>query len=807
MKQALSILIVLTSVCMAYGQDIESQAIHQDSAVVYEKVYLHIDREYYAPGDTLWFKAYLVSGMTNELEPGYKNVYVQLISPEGAVISNRLLMSVYGTSHGDIALSDSLPAGQYTVRANTEYLENFGEKSYFHKRIWIGRSRIFDKKDSTRIQEPELGEILFFPEGGTLVENTANHVAFKAMGKDGKGMVASGKITDSVGQTVTTFKTSFLGMGQFAFMPKEGEKYYAKIDNHPEYNCQLPVIQENGLALHLEQGEKDIMVSLSRNYKAQGQQTLTLMAKHKGVVLFYKTLSMDGFEQGLRLSKSHFPLGISKITVLNTDMEIVAERLVFVSDGQLTTVKINTDKEEYASMENVALSIEPMLAASDSVISTLSVAVVNEGYFSSGGNTQTIQSYLLLDSDLKGAIESPAQYFVDENSITSAQKLDLLMMVQGWRSYYWDDIIKLAPKDLINWNDAGITISGTMKRLFREKTVAGGKVQLSSFSPLMVEKKETDSLGRFCFDRLFLKNSAEVKLIGVNEKGHKSIEVIPDAQEQRDTLVMPDSINRVLPEIGIPKRYARKNYFKQLAWQKFDPEKGNILLAEVKVSARKRDNVQQVRFYKPNMYMADDSYLITPGDYKYGNVHDFLLKKAELPVDSWVTTTGGNSISQIVYYLDGELKKAIDIKDESPQVLGIPIKNVYQIDVNKTLQAGKYLPGIRAFAYVYTKKFDLSEPSNSSVRGTAIIRVRGFQRPNKFYSPKYTPENIINGIPDYRPTLFWSPEVVVKDRKASIDFFTCDNLSNYVIVVEGISKNGKICFGVKRFTVNKHRDS
>jgi hypothetical protein len=34
--------------------------------------------------------------------------------------------------------------------------------------------------------------------------------------------------------------------------------------------------------------------------------------------------------------------------------------------------------------------------------SNLSIAVVHEDYFSSTGNNQTIESYLLLDSELKG---------------------------------------------------------------------------------------------------------------------------------------------------------------------------------------------------------------------------------------------------------------------------------------------------------------------------------------------------------------------------------------------------------------------
>jgi len=794
-KHFLALLIAVIFFYAGNSQEIDSLINNKDSSIVYEKVCLHIDREYYAPGDTIWFKSYLVSGISNKLEVGFKNVFVQLISPTGKVISNRLLMSVYGTSHGDFALGDSLPAGQYTIRAKTKYQENFNEKSYFHRKIWIARSGYFVTQDSTQNQKTELGEILFFPEGGNLIENTANHVAFKSIDKYGKGITVSGRILNHDNKTIATFKTDFQGMGKFIFMPKEGKEYHVKIDGYPKFNCKIPEIRDDGIAMHCEDETAHILISLARNYKNSGHQTFYLVARHKGLFLFQKTIKLDNFEQGLRISKSLFPLGISKISLLDDKADIVAERLVFISDGQLSSVKINTHKAEYTTREKVELSVEPFLTADDSVTSTLSVAVVDESYFSCGGNTQTIQSYLLLDSELKGAIESPARYFVDEDSITSSQKLDLLMMVQGWRSYYWDEIIENGPNELKNWNDAGITISGTMKRIFRSDKVADGKVKLSSFTPLIVESTKTDSFGHFSFKRLFLKDSAEVILLGENRKGRKNVEIIPDLQAQIDSLVSPDSINRVLTEIGIPMKYVRENYLNQLAWQQFDPEKGSIVLEDIEVKARKIDNPQQVLFYKPSMYLADDSYSISKDDYKYGNVHDFLLNKAELPVGVWRTNKFGAPYSVVQYFLDGEYILGKDIYDDTENVLGLPIKDIYQIDVEKKFKVN--------LVYVYTKKLDLRESSGGSTRGKSIVRVDGFQQPNKFYSPKYTPENIDRIATDYRPTLHWSPNVVVDNGEANLEFFTCDELSNYIVIVEGISENGKICFGATTFKVVK----
>jgi hypothetical protein len=47
-------------------------------------------------------------------------------------------------------------------------------------------------------------------------------------------------------------------------------------------------------------------------------------------------------------------------------------------------------------------------------------------------------------------------------------------------------------------------------------------------------------------------------------------------------------------------------------------------------------------------------------------------------------------------------------------------------------------------------------------------------------------------IPDYRNTLFWNPDLQTrKDGKTEISFFTSDESSDYIIVVEGITSDGK----------------
>ncbi|MBK6285232.1 MAG: hypothetical protein IPF54_23620 [Draconibacterium sp.] len=174
----------ISEVCLAF----ENDSIDTSNSIIYEKVYLHIDRELFAPGDDIWFKSYLVSGINNKLISGYKNIYVQLISDSGKLITSRLLLSKNGTAMGDFQLPLEIDDGTYTIRAFTKYLENFGEKSLFHKKIGMsGSKNSMEITNDDADLKPVNIDVAFLPEGGTFVLNAINHIAFKAIDEKGKG--------------------------------------------------------------------------------------------------------------------------------------------------------------------------------------------------------------------------------------------------------------------------------------------------------------------------------------------------------------------------------------------------------------------------------------------------------------------------------------------------------------------------------------------------------------------------------------------------------------------------------------------
>lgn len=105
-----------------------------------EKVHLHMDKPYYAIGDIIWFKAYVVNAEMNELSGLSKILYVDLINDKDSVKQSLKLPLNLGLAWGDFTLSDSLKEGNYRLRAYTTWMRNFGEEYFFDKTFTIGNS-------------------------------------------------------------------------------------------------------------------------------------------------------------------------------------------------------------------------------------------------------------------------------------------------------------------------------------------------------------------------------------------------------------------------------------------------------------------------------------------------------------------------------------------------------------------------------------------------------------------------------------------------------------------------------------------
>ncbi|PST84736.1 TonB-dependent receptor [Pedobacter yulinensis] len=105
-----------------------------------EKVHLHLDKPYYAVGDDIWFKAYVVDARNGAPTSQSRILYVELINERDSLKQQLKLPMTAGITWGDFKLADSLSEGNYRIRAYTQLMRNMGPDFFFDKTIRIANS-------------------------------------------------------------------------------------------------------------------------------------------------------------------------------------------------------------------------------------------------------------------------------------------------------------------------------------------------------------------------------------------------------------------------------------------------------------------------------------------------------------------------------------------------------------------------------------------------------------------------------------------------------------------------------------------
>ena len=142
-----------------------------------EKIHLHLDKPYYAIGDDIWFKAYVLNTQTMAPSALSKIIYVELINEKDSVKKQLKIPLMSGITWGDFKLTDSLGEGNYRIRAYTNYMRNFSPNFFFDKTIKIGNSwanKVFTKTTYNFTKENAVDKVL-----ATIHFEDKNGVAYK----------------------------------------------------------------------------------------------------------------------------------------------------------------------------------------------------------------------------------------------------------------------------------------------------------------------------------------------------------------------------------------------------------------------------------------------------------------------------------------------------------------------------------------------------------------------------------------------------------------------------------------------------
>ena len=802
-----------------------------------EKVYLHTDKDVYFATDTIWISGYVenASYASEFAESNY--IYVELMcdlplkdagswrdvtKSQYDVVERKKLRRIGNTFSGYIVVPEMSNTSRVTLRGYTYWMLNSPVEYMFYKELEIANpmkdsfiSSLSDAKitsEDTYIlfgtvppkkkqEEKEVAadyDIQFLPESGNYVAGSDAVIFIKGTAPDGKGELLKGSISTQGGKHLVSFVTDSLGFGKVTIRNLPAGALEATVTNAAggSKRVQLPPSLGKGVTINGtlsvaanggDGGKMQFRIKSSGGLAAKGLAAVL----HNGSEI-YSRMEIKGQDMLFSLPLNGLGAGIHMVTVVDRNGNVYSERPFVVLPQEKEQMKIAVEKREYGKREKVTVNVSLPHNMLDSC-RNFSVSVTDMGITGNHERT-TIESYMLLKSELRGYIEDIDYYF--NRNVPYAQRMaraDLLMQTQGWRYYNMEDILKGETAAPVFGREYIQTIAGKVMGVFG--------ISKNPFVTFYAPSINFSAMGQLDSGYFVLKDVDFPEhtrfIVSATGKNGKNMSHTPILQK-----------DYFAPLHRYPMQGGKVTYtphFREIVEKKYynsgegghsmaftlDPVVVTTQLITPKNSPSpipnrpiKRSSYRDALAMKPYLQGYDlASYVVatftgvrhTPGG------------------DALVGNTGFRSWRTVELYMNGIYIPANEVMNT--HLLHMPLSEVESLIFLGGLDAGPYQP-----VHLHKSQYPSPVLMISTCSGGRGHRVRpnvvsaspiGWQKPAKFYSPKYDYTNKWKGE-DNRITLYWSPSLEVdKHGKASFTFYTTDSNSKYRIEIEGRSAAGK----------------
>jgi hypothetical protein len=525
---------------------------------------------------------------------------------------------------------------------------------------------------------------------------------------------------------------------------------------------------------------------------------------------------MDSRAGRFTLPVDDLPEGIIVLTLKGPDNRPVCERLVYIHNTTEVDLRITTDKSIYEQRDSVSLHISLSDAADITGRSYLSLSAT-ENIFTDNSTEfpQTISSWFLLQSDVRGTVEEPSYYF-DPSNKNRLNDLDLLLMTQGWRDFEWKY------KNVIYPAERGFTISGKVRKTLTDRPLKNAIVNIGIFktgNPVM-RLIPTDSTGKFFLDGIYFTGSAKLIASTVDEKDRLKGWVIVDSlvypyPEIPENLFQPKFIqndNQNLQSQGSKNQFVQYAEITNSVSRQYKLS-DTIRPGEVNIIARRVDAPESARARSRRYLMSspDREIVITLMEEKYNNTQQFIEFKLLRAVSTNMPVGSGIRMQNPLFMIDGvfvteyELRllpvswvERIDVANNQAAIAvfklsglqGGPVDNkkanvMAQLGLGDKIRTGQ-MDGVIS---IITRN-DYNS-LGKKVFHSVNIRISGYDEPRIFYSPKHHTTLGKDYKPDLRSTLFWEPDIEIGDNRESfLNYYNDDKSGKISVIVEGITSAG-----------------
>lgn len=796
MERILLTLFLLTSlnVSAQLSSEIAKNFEKHHTSFQSEKIYLHLNKPHYRLGETIYFQAYLANALDHRNSTVSDVVRVELISPSGQVLAERLLSQSHDRMSGDFELDVSYDPGPYTIRAFTNWMRNFPDNYFFTQTFNVFEGNGLKTFEKSNNEQKEI-DLKFFPEGGDLINGLESSVAIKVVDRSGRGIKVQGIVTNSFNEKVASFESNELGFAQFKLTAVEGQQYKAQITtSNNDYEFTLQDALESGYSLNVE-NDFDLD-KIKINIAAMNLELLNssvLIHKRGEIIKSIKieesvsTFSMD-------LEKTDLKPGVFHLTVFDPVNRPVAERLFAVNlRHNSTDIELRTD-----SIYLIGQEPEIEFALSDAFSGTSSVSIVKEnGYHLT--SDLNIRNYFLLASDLVGPIEKPSNYF--RNTREAHENLDLLMLTQGWKRFEWNEILSDRPKSIdYEAESNGINYSGLMVDFFNRKKPREGVVKMSMMGSNIANEVTTDSQGNFEIKDVNFRDSIEL-IFSASRKVNKKGKMKADAFIEFNSDYSPP-----MQEISLLSDLSSNiNDLTEIDTSDL------TILEEIVVSAKKevaeqKDPFEKARtlYLKPSIRIVADSVLKKrvgvksvagflrgiPGVAIIGTGPGTMVRLQGLGSQKRIVATNENMAP--LYLIDG-------VPTSETSVFSLNQFDVYYIDVLRGTEASLYgTRGSNGVIAIFMRPAELAKAVPRP--GSLFVQFPGYYKAKKFEFNDVMKSNL--AIDPLGVAVHWDPKVMISNGVGRFQFKLPDEPGNYHIRIEGMTDDGSPIFAEESIQVD-----
>lgn len=768
------------------AQGIDSALVRYGTHYQQEKVYLHYDKAAYAPGETIWFKAYLLQGLYPVSES--KTLYTDWIDDNGTVLYHSVSPIVEGgVTNGQFEIPETFQGNAIHVHAYTKWMLNFDTAFLYNKDI-----RIIHKNAAAKAARPSaVTSLQFFPEGGDAVAGITNRIAFKANDQWGRPVHIRGVLLSGKGTVIDSLHVVHDGMGSFLLKPEPGAHYTArwKDDKGVEKTTELPAVRPTGITMQVgtEQDKRVLILNCSANASPEDQDLHVIGTINQQMAFKADAVLQPGGSVRRIIPVQTFPSGVLTITVFDKNWNAIAERISFINNREYV-FQPSMEVAHWGLNKRARDVIE--VTVPDSLQASLSVSVTDASI--EKDTADNIISHLMLTSDIRGYVHDPSYYFASTDPEVT-QSLDLVMLTHGWRRFKWEDIAKGKMPVLTYQKDTSyLSLSGTLYGVTRGQIGPSENVILfvksaNEAPKMMVMPLEPN--GSFSDPNMIFFDTLNV-YYQIKSKSNSNAEVrfmtsrMPAPNYAAFSKKFLNGSPWYTDTAGMGHHYAMSSEELRLAGL----QKGKAL-ENVTVTARKKSPLQVMdEKYTSGLFQSGDSYQFDLVNDKLATSYTDIFQYLQGKVAGLQISTGAGNTS--LSWRGGAPSIYLnEVPTDVSMLSSVPVSDIAYVKVFRPPFMGGFNGSNGAIA-IYTRKGgDIpSEPRKGLANNTIV----GYSPLKQFYEPNYDKFDPRNEQADYRTTLYWNPRIETKpgQNKVTITFYNNDVTQSFRVVIEGMTKEG-----------------